>query len=69
MLIDEEGQPQNVLIKDFNTFVYNQTLRRYRKHFCHYCFQSFRTAQLLERDVNDCFDINSKQVINMAKYR
>ena len=55
-------------IKDFNTFMYNQTLHRHRKHFCRYCLQSFTTEQILERDIiNDCFEINGKQMIIMAK--
>ena len=58
---------QYALIKDYNTFMYNQTLHRDRKHFCCYCFQSFSTAQILERHVNDCFEINGKQVIKMTK--
>ena len=29
--------------------------------------QSFTTAQILERHVNDCFEINGKQIIKMEK--
>ena len=48
--------------------MYNQTLHRDRKHFCRYCLQSFTTEQILERDIiNDCFEINGKQMIKMAK--
>ena len=37
LLIEEEGKSQYVLIKDFNTFMYNQTLHHDRKHFgCYY---------------------------------
>ena len=35
--------------------------------FCHYWLQSFSTVQILERHVNDCFEINVKQIIKMAK--
>ena len=43
--------------------MFNQTLQRDRKHFCRYCLQSFSTAQILNRHVNDCFEINGKQIV------
>ena len=33
-----------VLIKDFNTFMYDYTLHRGRKHFCHFCRFILETA-------------------------
>ena len=45
----------------------NQTLHRNRKHFYLYCLQSFSTEQILEKRVNDCFEINDKQKIKIAK--
>ena len=33
-MIGEEDKLHYVLIKDFNTFVYDHVLRRGRKHFC-----------------------------------
>ena len=48
--------------------MYNQMLHRDRKHFYRYCLQPFTTEQILERDIiNDCFEINGKQMIKMAK--
>ena len=47
--------------------MYNQTLHRDRKHFCRYCLQSFRAAQILNRHVSDYFKINGKQMIKMTK--
>ena len=52
----------------FSTFKYDQTLHCDRKHFC-YFLQSFAAAQILKRHVNNCFEINSKQMIKMAKSR
>ena len=49
---------------DFNSFMYNYTLRSGRKHFCQYCLQVFRTADLLKCRINDCFKINGNQRIN-----
>ena len=34
LMIGEEDKLHYVLIKDFNTFVYDHVLRRGRKHFC-----------------------------------
>ena len=31
----------DVLIKDFNTFIYDYSLHRGRKHFCHYFLHAF----------------------------
>ena len=45
----------------------NQTLHRNRKHFYLYCLQSFSTEQILEKHVNDCFEINGKQIIKITK--
>ena len=40
--------------------MFNQTLHHYRKYICWYCFQSFGTAQTLERH------FKGKQMIKMA---
>ena len=52
LLIRQEGKRQYVLIKGFNTFIYNHTLHRTRKHFCRYCLQAFSTAEMLKSHVN-----------------
>ena len=44
LLTEEKGQLHYVLIKDFNTFMYNQTLYRHRKHYCCYCLQQLATT-------------------------
>ena len=66
-MIGEKDQFHYFRIKDINTFIYNQTLHGDRKHFCHYCLQSYSTVQILDRHVNDCFEINCKQMIKMDK--
>ena len=40
LLIGEVEKKQYVLIKDFNTFMYDHTLHHGRKHFCCYCLQA-----------------------------
>ena len=54
LLTGEEGKRHYVLIKDFNTFMYDHNLRRERKHFCRFCLQAY-------------FTINGKQRITMPK--
>ena len=66
-MIGEEGKRHYVFIKDFNTFMYNHTLRRVRKHFCRYCLQSFRSARKLKCHIKNCFKINDKQSVKMLK--
>ena len=63
----EEGQKHHVLIKDFDTFIYDHTLHRGRKHFCHYCLQAFSTEEILTCDIKDCFKINGKQRVKMLE--
>ena len=67
LLLREEGKRHCVLIKDFNTFTYNQTLHRGRKHFCRYCLQVLSTEEILKRGIIDCCKINGKQTIIMPK--
>ena len=45
----------------------NETLHHYKKHFCRYWLQYFTTAQILERHINDCFEVTGKQMVKMAK--
>ena len=35
-----------VLVKDSNTFMYDHTLHRGRKHFCCYCLQAFSSKEM-----------------------
>ena len=45
LLIGEGEKKHYVLIEDFNTFMYDHTLHRERKHFCRYCLHAFVTEQ------------------------
>ena len=53
-LIEEEGKKHYVLIKDFNTFIYD-------------CLQAFSTAEISKRHINSCFKINEKEMIKTPK--
>ena len=56
-----------VLVKDFNTFMYNHTLHRGEKHFFRYCLQAFSTNEILKCHIKECFIINNKKRIIMPK--
>ena len=66
VLLGEEGKG-HVLIKDFNTFVYDHTLHPGRKHLCSYCLQAFSTEEIIKRHLKDCFKSNGKQIIILPK--
>ena len=67
LLIGEGEKKHYVLIKDFNTFMYNHTLHHGRKHFSCYCLQAFRTAEKLKCHIKDSFKINGKQTIKIHR--
>ena len=41
LLITKDEKRHYVLVKDFNTFMYNQSKHKERKHFCMYSLQCF----------------------------
>ena len=41
LLITKDEKKHYVLIKDFNSFMYDQSKHKERKHFCMYCLQFF----------------------------
>ena len=51
----------------FNTFMFDHTLYCEKKHSYRYCLQTFSTEKILKLQINDCFKINSKQIIQMPK--
>ena len=67
LLITKDGKKHYVLIKDFNTFMYNQSKHKERKHFCMYCLQCFSSERILANHVNNCLTINGARAINMPK--
>ena len=66
-MIGEGEKKHYALTNNFSAFMYDHTLHRERKHFCHYCLQAFRTAEKLKCHIKDCFKINGKQTIKMPK--
>ena len=67
LLIEEEGKRHYVLIKYFNTFMYDHTLHRGKKYFCRYCLQAFSIEEILKRHIKDFFKVNGEQRIIMPK--
>ena len=67
LVIGEEGKKHYVIFQYFNTFMYDHTTRRGKKHFCFYFLQAFSAAGLLKCHVNNFFMINSKQLIRMPE--
>ena len=67
LYIEEEDKEHYVFIKEFDVFIFDYTLPWWTQHFCCYCLQAFSTADTLKIHVNDCFKINSKQMIKMPK--
>ena len=59
-MLMEEGKRYYALIKDFNTFMYDDALYRKRKRFCCYCFEAFRTAEKSKCYIKNCFEIYGK---------
>ena len=67
VLITKDEKKHYVLIKDFNTFMYNQSKHKDKKHFCMYCLQCFSSESILVKHNNNCLTINGAQAINMPK--
>ena len=67
ILLTKDEKKHYVLIKDFNAFMYNQSIQKERKHFCMYCLQCFSSERILANHVNNCLTINGAQAINMPK--
>ena len=67
LLTKRTGKRDHILIKDFNTFMYNHTLYRKKKKNCRHCLQVFSTEEMLKHYIKDCFEINGKQRIIIPK--
>ena len=67
LLITKGKEQHDVLIKDFNKFMYNQTKRKERKHFCRYCLQCFKSEIVLNNHKENCITVNGAQAIKMPK--
>ena len=69
LLITKEKEQHYVLIKDFNTFMYNQTKHKERRHFCMHCLQCFHYQKAFINHKENCITINGAQfnfLVSMA---
>ena len=67
VLTEEKGNRSYVIIKTFNTFMYDHAFHRRKNHFCRYTLQAFSTEEILKRHIKDCFEFNDKQKNKMPK--
>ena len=67
LLITKNEKKHYVLIKDFNSFMYNQSKHKERKHFCMHCLQCFSSERILANHIKNCLTINGNQAINIPK--
>ena len=65
LLITKDENKHYILIKDFNTFMFNQTKHEHRKHFCMYCLQCFSSERVLNNHKDNCIQVNGAQAIKM----
>ena len=63
LLIGKESIRHYVLIKYFDTFMYDHTLHCGKKHFSRYCLQALSREEILKRHIKYCFKINGKERI------
>ena len=67
LLIEEEDKWLYVLIKDFNTFMYDHILHRGKNIFAVIDYKLLVQKKMLKFHVKDCFKTNGKQMIKMPK--
>ena len=65
LLITKDENKHYILIKDFNTFMFNQTKHEHRKHFCMHCLQCFSSDRVLNNYKDNCIQVNGTQAIKM----
>ena len=67
LLLVGEGEKLYVLLKDFNTFMFDHSLHCGRRHFCRCCSHAYITEEIFKSPIKDSFKINGKQKIKMPK--
>ena len=65
LLITEDDKKHYVIIKDFNSFMYNQTKHKESKHFCMHCLQCFSSERVLNNHKDNCIQVNGIQAVKM----
>ena len=65
LLITEDENKHYVLIENFNTFMFNKTKHKERKHFCMHCLQCFSSEEVLSTHKDNCIQVNGTQAVKM----
>ena len=65
LLITKNDNKHYVLMKDFNSFMYNKTKHKERKHFCMHCLQGFSSERVLNNHKDNCIQVNGTQAVKM----
>ena len=65
LFISNEFVSHYVYIKDFDTFMFNKTKNKNKKHFCKSCVQCFSSKNVLLERKKDCLVINGKQNVKL----
>ena len=65
LLITENENKHDILIKDFNRFMFNQTKHEHKKYFCMSCLQCFSSERVLNTHKNHCIQVNGAQAVKM----
>ena len=65
LLITENENKHYALIKDFNSFMFNKTKHKERKHFCMNCLQCFSSERVLTDHKDNCITVNGTQAVKM----
>ena len=53
----KEAKRHHILIKDFNTFMFDYALHRQRRHFCCHSLQAFSSEDILKSHIKDCLKL------------
>ena len=67
LLITKDEKKHSVLIKDFNSLMFNKTKHKEKKYFCMHCLQCFSSKDILTKRKTNCMVINAEQAIRMPQ--
>lgn len=67
LLIAKDEKKHYVLIKDFDSLMFNKTKHKNKKHFCMHCLQCFSTEEILSNHKVNCIVTNGEQAIRMPQ--
>ena len=57
MVKAKEAKRHHILIRDFNTFMFDYVLHHERRHFCCHSLQAFISEDILKSHIKDCLKL------------